>query len=202
MGERREKRTEILKMIEEFSSDFGDVFDIRKSMSCVYGLPYNSISRTLSVSSGSDLAMSLSLSEMNGVTFAIIKPNVLRNNKVKELVEFITSNGFEVKNSKLRVFSDFEAREFYKDHKDKDFYEGLIEFMTSGPCITMVLSNGNKHDKSSIEDFRKLVGPTNAFEDKENNQDNIRGLFADSVTENAIHASDSEESLLKEILFF
>ena len=87
-----------------------------------------------------------------------------------------------------------EAETFYNEHKDKPFFNELIEFMTSGPIMALVLEGPN-----AIEENRRLMGATNPAEATEGT---IRSLFADSMTENAVHGSDSRESAKTEIAFF
>ena len=87
-----------------------------------------------------------------------------------------------------------QASEFYSVHKDKDFYNDLIKFMTSGPIVIYALEKEN-----SVDDFRKLIGSTDP---SEANPGTIRSMYGKAVSSNAIHGSDSDDNAQKEILFF
>jgi nucleoside-diphosphate kinase len=127
-------------------------------------------------------------------TFTIIKPNATIANNIGNIINIIESNDYIVMNMKKLTLTREQASEFYKEHKDKSFFEGLIDFMTSAPIVVMELSKEN-----AVEDFRKLIGNTNPELAEEGT---IRKLYGKNVAENAIHASDSEESAIREISFF
>ncbi|CAG0899016.1 unnamed protein product [Darwinula stevensoni] len=90
-----------------------------------------------------------------------------------------------------------EAAAFYAEHEGKPFYEGLVEFMTSGPIVVMALAR-----KNAVKHWRTLLGPTNTAVAKEERPDSIRAKFGSDGTRNAAHGSDSTESANRELQFF
>ncbi len=132
---------------------------------------------------------------MNGnYTFAIIKPNAARTGKTGPILSIINEAGFEISAMKMTRMSRQQAEDFYAIHRGKPFFENLVEFMSSGPIFVMIL----KH-KNAAEEFRKLIGATDP---EKAEPGTIRKLFAVSVTMNAIHGSDSDESAAREADFF
>ncbi len=135
------------------------------------------------------------MSSMNGnYTFAIIKPNAVRTGKTGPILSIINEAGFEITAMKMTKMSRQQAEDFYAIHRGKPFFENLVEFMSSGPVLVMIL----KH-KNAVEEFRKLIGATDP---EKAEPGTIRKLFAVSVTMNAIHGSDSDESAAREADFF
>lgn len=127
-------------------------------------------------------------------TFSIIKPNSVRTGKIGPILAKINEGGFEIAAMRMVKLSVRQAESFYAVHKGKPFYEGLIEFMTSGPVVVMILRHEN-----AVEAFRKLIGST----DPEKAEDGtIRKTFAVSVQMNAVHGSDSVENAVNEANFF
>ncbi len=119
-------------------------------------------------------------------TFTLIKPDVVIDGHLGEIVQSIQDAGFKIIAIKLTRLSRVEAMDFYGVHKEKAFFKKLIDFMISGPIIPMVLEKEN-----AIEDFRKLIGATNpALAEK----GTIREKFGTSITKNAIHGSDSVDN--------
>jgi nucleoside-diphosphate kinase len=132
---------------------------------------------------------------MNGdFTFAIIKPNSVRTGKTGPILAMINEAGFEILAMKMVRMTIQQAESFYSVHRERPFFESLVEFMTSGPVIVMIL----KH-KNAVEEFRRLIGATNP-EDAE--PGTIRKIYAVSVQMNAVHGSDSDENARKEADFF
>jgi nucleoside-diphosphate kinase len=132
---------------------------------------------------------------MNGdLTLSIIKPNAVRTGKIGPILAMINEAGFEIVAMKMVKIAPEQAADFYVVHKDKPFFDGLIEFMISGPVFVMIL----KH-KNAVEEFRKLIGATDPAKAE---QGTIRKLFAVSVQMNAIHGSDSDENAKRESDFF
>ena len=127
-------------------------------------------------------------------TFSIIKPNAVRTGKSGPILSMINEAGFEISAMKMVRMTRPQAEAFYDVHKGKVFYEGLIEFMTSGPVIVMVLKHEN-----AVEEFRKLIGNTDPNKAEPGT---IRKLFAVSVQMNAVHGSDSNENARREANFF
>jgi len=123
-------------------------------------------------------------------TFSIIKPNAVRTGKSGPILAMINEAGFEISAMKMVRMTKEQAETFYEVHKGKSFFEGLIEFMTSGPVLVMVLKHEN-----AVEEFRKLIGATDPNKAE---QGTIRRTFAVSVQMNAVHGSDSDENAQRE----
>ncbi len=131
---------------------------------------------------------------MNNITFAIIKPDAVKNRNTGKIYDRIMSAGFEIKSAKLLRMTKSQAEGFYAVHKERPFFGELTEFMSSGPCMVMALQKEN-----AVEEWRKTIGATNP-EEAENGT--IRRDFATNIQENAVHGSDSDENAKKEIGFF
>ena len=130
----------------------------------------------------------------NNITFAIIKPDAVRNNSTGLIYDRIIKAGFKIVGAKLKKMTKNEANEFYSIHSDKPFYNELTDFMSSGQSMVLALMKEN-----AVDDWRKTIGATNP-EDAE--EGTIRKDFATSLSENAVHGSDSNENAIKEINFF
>ena len=131
---------------------------------------------------------------MNNITFAIIKPDAVKNDYTGLIYDRILKAGFKIVGAKLKKMTKDEANEFYSIHSDKPFYNELTDFMSSGHSMVLVLSKEN-----AVEEWRKTIGATNP---EEADEGTIRKDFATSLSENAVHGSDSNENALKEINFF
>lgn len=132
---------------------------------------------------------------MNGnYTFSIIKPNAIRTGKTGPILAMINEGGFEITAIKMVYLTTEQAESFYEVHKGKSFFEELIEFMTSGPVVVMILKHQN-----AVEEFRKLIGATDPAKAEPGT---IRKTFAVSVKMNAVHGSDSNENAEREANFF
>ena len=131
---------------------------------------------------------------MNNITFAIIKPDAVKNRNTGKIYDRIISAGFEIKSAKLLRMTQSQAEGFYAVHKERPFFNELTEFMSSGPCMVMALQKEN-----AVEEWRKTIGSTNP---KEAENGTIRKDFATNIQENAVHGSDSDENAKKEIGFF
>mgnify|MGYP000538285981 CR=1 FL=1 len=127
-------------------------------------------------------------------TLSIIKPDAVRDNHVGAIIDRFEKNGLRIAAIKKVQLSKEKAGDFYAVHKGKPFYEDLTKFMSSGPVVVMVLDGPD-----AIQKNRKIMGATN-FEKAE--PGTIRKDFAKSMTENAVHGSDSSESAAQEITFF
>lgn len=119
-------------------------------------------------------------------TLTILKPDCVRKQLIGEVTKRIQDAGFKICAMKLVKLTLTEAEGFYAVHRARPFFGELTEFMSSGPCVPMVLEKEN-----AIADFRTLIGATNPAEADEGT---IRKDFADSVGENIIHGSDSVEN--------
>ena len=127
-------------------------------------------------------------------TLAILKPDCVRKELVGEVIRRIQEGGFSILALKMKRLSKAEAEGFYAVHKGRPFFDELTDFMSSGPCVPMVLEKEN-----AVADFRKLIGATNPAEAAEGT---IRKLFAGSVGENIVHGSDSPENGRIEAAYF
>lgn len=129
------------------------------------------------------------------ITLAIIKPKAVANGHIGAILHTINAGGFRIRGIKMIQLTRKQAEEFYAVHKKQDFFEGLVEFMTSGPIVVASITAPN-----AVEDFRKLVGATDP---KAASPDTIRGKFGTNITMNAIHGSDSDDNAIREtnILF-
>ena len=128
------------------------------------------------------------------LTFSIIKPDAVRKNKIGEILTRFESAGLKIVAARLEHLSSAKAQGFYAEHQGKPFFEDLIKFMTSGPCLLQVLEGEN-----AINLNRELMGATNP---KEAGEGTIRRDFAESIDANAVHGSDSPASAKREIEFF
>lgn len=127
-------------------------------------------------------------------TLAILKPDCVRKNLQGEVLSRIQKAGFKVLGLKQTRLTKETAGAFYAVHEGRPFFDGLVEFMCSGPCVPIALEKAN-----AIADFRKLIGATDPREAAENT---IRKLFADNKGENIVHGSDSAENGRIEVAFF
>ena len=127
-------------------------------------------------------------------TFTMIKPGAVQKKFAGAILQKISEAGFVIKALRLTQMTKRQAGEFYSIHKGKPFYEGLIDFMSSGPVIAGILEKEN-----AVADFRHLIGATDPIEAEEGT---IRKLFAESKSHNAIHGSDSDENAIIESDFF
>ena len=131
---------------------------------------------------------------MKGRTLAILKPDCMEAGVAGKVLDRILQAGFTLVALKLTKMDEVSAGEFYKVHKERPFYHELVEFMSSGPCMPLVLEKENV-----IEDFRLLIGATDPAEAKDGT---IRKEFASNKQNNIVHGSDSQEAAKIEISFF
>ncbi len=127
-------------------------------------------------------------------TLTILKPDCVRKELIGEVIRRIQEAGFDIVAMKMTRLTKDTAGGFYAVHKERPFYDELCEFMSSGPCVPMILEKEN-----AIEDFREFIGATDPNEAEEGT---VRADFADNVGENIIHGSDSVENGKKEAAFF
>ena len=123
---------------------------------------------------------------MSNRTFTMIKPDAFKNGYSGAILDRILKEGYTIKAMKMIKLTPEKAAEFYGVHKERSFFQELVDFMSQGPIITAILEKDN-----AVEDFRKLIGATDPAKAAEGT---IRKLFAASVGENAIHGSDSDEN--------
>ncbi len=127
-------------------------------------------------------------------TLSIIKPDAVKKGVIGKIISRFETNGLRIAAAKKLLLSTEDAKKFYEVHKDRPFYGELVEFMTSGPVVVMVLEGENAVAKN-----RELMGATNP---KEAAPGTIRADFAQSIDANAVHGSDSLENAKIEIAFF
>ena len=127
-------------------------------------------------------------------TLSIIKPDAVKKNVVGKIIDRFESNGLRIVAIKKLLLSRGEAEQFYFIHKNRPFFNDLLDFMISGPVIVMVLEGDNAVNKN-----RQLMGDTDP---KKASSGTIRADFADSIDANAIHGSDSIPNAKNEIAFF
>lgn len=123
----------------------------------------------------------------------MIKPDAVKAGHIGNILEKITGAGFKIVAMKMTRLSQDTAGAFYAVHKERPFYQELVDFMSSGPIVAAVLEKEN-----AVEDFRKLIGATNPAEAAPGT---IRALYAKNVGENAVHGSDSNENAVIESNF-
>jgi nucleoside-diphosphate kinase len=124
-------------------------------------------------------------------TFSIIKPDAVRKGYAGAILAEIEKAGFQIVAIRKQTISKDQAMGFYAVHRERPFFDGLCEFMSSGPLVLMVLEKDN-----AIADLRKLMGATNPANAEAGT---IRKKFAGSIQENAIHGSDGDETAAFEI---
>ena len=127
-------------------------------------------------------------------TLAIVKPDAFGAGKAGKILAHIEGAGFKVIAARVTHLSDAEAGEFYAVHRERPFFGSLTKFMTSGPCMPVVLEKAD-----AVAAFRKTIGATDPAEA---DAGTIRKLFAESKERNAIHASDSDDNAWREARFF
>ncbi|WP_297573728.1 nucleoside-diphosphate kinase [uncultured Campylobacter sp.] len=127
-------------------------------------------------------------------TLSILKPDAVKKGVIGKIVDRFESNGLRVAAMKKIRLSKCDAKEFYAIHKERPFFNDLVEFMTSGPVVVMVLEG-----KDAVAKNRELMGATNP---KEAKKGTIRADFAENIDANAVHGSDSLENAKTEIEFF
>lgn len=130
----------------------------------------------------------------NNLTFAIIKPDAVGAGHTGKVIDRIIGDGFRIRAMKMIHMTRAEAEGFYEVHRGKPFYEGLTEFMSSGPCVVMALEKAG-----AVRAWRDLMGATDPAKA---DAGTIRKEFGGSVGENATHGSDSDENAVIEISYF
>ncbi len=128
------------------------------------------------------------------LTLGIIKPDAVAGGKTGAILAHLQQAGFTPRAARLVRLTRPEAGAFYAVHRGRPFYDELVEFMTSGPCLPMALERDN-----AVAQLRTVIGATDPAEAAPGT---IRKLFAESKGKNAIHASDSPENAAREVAFF
>ena len=131
---------------------------------------------------------------MKEMTLSIIKPDGVSRNLIGDVIKRIEERGISIRAIKMIHMTKDQAKGFYAVHEGKPFYESVTDFMSSGPCIVMVLEGDD-----AIKRYRDLMGATN-FEEAE--EGTIRREFATDIEKNVVHGSDSPETANFEIGYF
>ena len=131
---------------------------------------------------------------MRNHTLAIIKPDSISKNNTGKIIDRILDGGFQILAMQQLLLTRKRAEAFYAVHAERPFFNNLVEFMASKPCVPIALKK-----EDAVTSFRELIGATNPDEADEGT---IRRDFAENVQNNAVHGSDSDENAVKEIAFF
>lgn len=127
-------------------------------------------------------------------TLTIIKPDAFGRAKAGQIIAHLEQQGFRIRAARVLHMSQAEAQEFYAVHRERPFYGSLVTFMTSGPCMPMVLEKPD-----AVAALRGAIGATDPAEAAPGT---VRKLYAESKERNAIHASDSDDNAAREARFF
>jgi nucleoside-diphosphate kinase len=131
---------------------------------------------------------------MSNLTFGIIKPDAVSAGHTGSIIQRIIAGGFKLRGMKLIHMTQREAEGFYAVHRERPFFAGLTEFMSSGPCVVMALEK-----EGAVKAWRDLMGATDPAKA---DQGTLRKEFGGSLGENAVHGSDSDENAAIEIAYF
>ena len=127
-------------------------------------------------------------------TLTIIKPDAFGANKAGKIIALLEERGFRIRAARVMQLTRKQAGEFYAIHRERPFYGDLVQFMTSGPCMPLVLEKTN-----AVQGLRDAIGATDPAEAAAGT---VRKLYAESKGRNAIHASDSDDNAAREARFF
>ena len=127
-------------------------------------------------------------------TLTIIKPDAFGSGKAGRILAHLEKAGFEPAAARVIELTRPQAEAFYAVHRERPFFGSLVEFMTSGPCLPMILRRDD-----AVAELRRVIGATDPAEAEEGT---VRELYAESKERNAIHASDSDENAAIEAAFF
>ena len=131
---------------------------------------------------------------MTNLTFGIVKPDAVKAGKTGAIIQRILDDGFKIRGLKLIHMTRPQAEGFYAVHRERPFFSGLTEFMSSGPCVVMALEK-----EGAVKAWRDLMGATDPAKA---DAGTLRKEFGGSVGENAVHGSDSDENAAIEIAYF
>jgi nucleoside-diphosphate kinase len=134
------------------------------------------------------------MTQMTNLTFGIIKPDAVRAGKTGSIIQRILDGGFKIRGLKLIHMTRQQAEGFYAVHRERPFFSGLTEFMSSGPCVVMALEK-----EGAVKSWRDLMGATDPAKA---DAGTLRKEFGGSVGENAVHGSDSDENAAIEVSYF
>jgi nucleoside-diphosphate kinase len=128
------------------------------------------------------------------ITLAIVKPDAFGSGKAGHIIAHLERAGFRLRAARVLHLSEAQAGEFYAVHRERPFYRPLVAFMTSGPCLPLLLERAD-----AVATLRRTIGATDPGEAEPGT---VRKLYAESKERNAIHASDSDENAVREGRFF
>lgn len=128
------------------------------------------------------------------ITFTMIKPSAVSRGYTGPIISKFTEGGFRIVALKKHQMTRRQAELFYEVHKERPFYNDLVEFMISGPVVAAILEKEN-----AVEDFRNYIGATDPAKAASGT---IRQLYGINLQENAVHGSDSDENAIREAGFF
>ena len=131
---------------------------------------------------------------MSNLTFGIVKPDAVKAGHTGSIIQRILDDGFKIRGLKLIHMTRPQAEGFYAVHRERPFFSGLTEFMSSGPCVVMALEK-----EGAVKSWRDLMGATDPAKA---DPGTLRKDFGGSVGENAVHGSDSDENAAIEIAYF
>jgi len=128
------------------------------------------------------------------LTLAIVKPDAFGSGKAGKIIAHLEAAGFRILAARVMHLSAEQAQAFYAVHRERPFFGALVKFMTSGPCMPMLLDRVD-----AVAELRRAIGATDPAEAAVGT---VRKLYAESKERNAIHASDSDENAVREARFF
>lgn len=127
-------------------------------------------------------------------TLTIVKPDAVSRNLAGKVLAHLEGQGFRIRAARMLTLTQAQAQAFYEVHRERPFYGSLVSFMTSGPCMPVLLEKDD-----AVAALRSAIGATDPAEAEEGT---VRKLYAESKERNAIHASDSDENAAREARFF
>ncbi|KAL3528572.1 hypothetical protein ACH5RR_007894 [Cinchona calisaya] len=130
-------------------------------------------------------------------TFAMIKPDGVSGNYTRDIKKIISDSGFGIIEEVMVQLDEDTVKNFYAEHSSRSFFPRLVQYMTSGPVLIMVLDKAN-----AVADWRVLIGPTDAETAKVTHPHSIRAMCGLNLQRNCVHGSDSPQSAVREIAFF
>jgi len=136
-----------------------------------------------------------------GISVAIIKPDLVQAGRVEEIIEKMKEHGIEILEREERQLTPEDVREFYEHLSEEEYFEKVVEFMSSGPSVILVITKGDTGD-TIIEEWRELLGPKNVTDARETAPDSLRAQYGTEEFVNALHGSDSNDTAMRELAFF
>lgn len=128
------------------------------------------------------------------LTLTIVKPDAVSRGLTGKILGHLEEQGFRIRALRMMHLTEAQAKAFYAVHRERPFYDSLVKFMISGPCVPAILERDQ-----AVAALREAIGATDPAEAAAGT---VRALFAESKERNAIHASDSDENALQEAAFF